>query len=98
MKLPQLLPWRMPERVGWRDHAVGAAMALVYVAWLLTGARSLGFPRDEGTYFRAGADYFRWVRDVFEKGSEAFSQGAIDNAWGLNHEHPALMKTLLRRV
>ena len=91
MKLP---PLRFPEKIGWRDHLVGAALALVYSAWLLTGARSLGFPRDEGTYFRAGSDYIGWYRMLVERGTDAFKQSAIDSAWAANHEHPALMKTL----
>jgi 4-amino-4-deoxy-L-arabinose transferase-like glycosyltransferase len=91
VKLPSLT---FPEKVGWRDHLVGALLAVVYVAWLLTGARSLGFPRDEGVYFHAASDYIRWYRMLFEHGTDAFSRGAIDSAWGLNHEHPVLMKTL----
>lgn len=91
MKLPKLA---LPERVGWRDHVIAGAMALVYVVWLLAGARRLGFPRDEGMYFRAGSDYFRWYRMLWDHGGEALSRSAIDSAWSFNHEHPALMKTL----
>jgi hypothetical protein len=91
VKLPSL---RLPSRVGWRDHVIGALLALAYVAWLLAGARALGFPRDEGTYFRAGADYFRWWHLLFERGREALQQGAIDAAFNVNAEHPPLMKTL----
>ncbi len=93
MKLALPSP-RLPAAVGWRDHAIGASMALAYVGWLLTGARALGFPRDEGVYFRAGADYIRWYRTLFERGADALHQGTIDSMWGMNHEHPALMKTL----
>lgn len=88
-------PWlSLPDRIGWRDHGIGAAMAAFYVTWLLAGARSLGFPRDEGVYFRAGSSYFRWYRLVWDHGREAFARGPIDAAFGDNHEHPALMKTL----
>jgi 4-amino-4-deoxy-L-arabinose transferase-like glycosyltransferase len=73
---------RFPERIGWRDHILGAALGLAYLAWLLATVRSLGFPRDEGIYFRAGSDYARWWRMLFERGGDAL------------HEHPALMKTL----
>ncbi|HLK37853.1 MAG TPA: glycosyltransferase family 39 protein, partial [Polyangiaceae bacterium] len=62
--------------------------------WLLATARSLGFPRDEGFYFRAAHDYAGWWRLLLERGHDALSQGAIDAAWSNNHEHPALMKTL----
>jgi 4-amino-4-deoxy-L-arabinose transferase-like glycosyltransferase len=92
VKLPSAL--RLPSRIGWRDHAIGAVVALVYVVWLLTGVRALGFPRDEGVYFRAGADYFRWWHSLLEHGREALQQGAIDAAFNNNHEHPPLMKTL----
>jgi len=92
VKLPAAL--RLPSRVGWRDHAIGALLALVYVVWLIPGARVLGFPRDEGIYFRAGADYFRWWHSLLERGREALQQGAIDGAFSINHEHPPLMKTL----
>ena len=96
MKLPsslhRLLP--LPSRIGWRDHAIGALLGLVYFVWLLSTARSLGFPRDEGMYFRAATDYVGWWRAVLEHGQEALKQGAIDGAWSDNHEHPVLMKTL----
>jgi len=90
---PRLLA--LPARVGWRDHVIGLAMAAAYTLWLLSGARSLGFPRDEGTYFRAGNDYFRWYRLLWDHGfKEATRPGAIESSFSNNHEHPALMKTL----
>jgi hypothetical protein len=64
------------------------------VAWLVAGAHSLGFPRDEGLYFRAGSDYMRWIRLLVEKPAAALEQGAIDSSWSINHEHPGLMKAL----
>jgi 4-amino-4-deoxy-L-arabinose transferase-like glycosyltransferase len=92
MKRPSL---SLPERVGWRDHVIGFAMALVYVGWLLSGARVLGFPRDEGTYFHAASDYFRWYRLLWDHGfKDATRPGVIESSWSTNHEHPALMKTL----
>jgi 4-amino-4-deoxy-L-arabinose transferase-like glycosyltransferase len=84
----------LPDRVGWRDHAIGATLGLAYLVWLLVTARSLGFPRDEGVYFHAGTEYARWWRSIFERGAEAFRQGPIDAAFSANHEHPPLMKTL----
>jgi hypothetical protein len=91
LKLPA---WKLPERIGWRDHVLGAVLGLVYVAWLLATARSLGFPRDEGVYFRAGAAYWGWWHSLLEHGAQALDRGAIDAAFGQNPEHPALMKTL----
>jgi hypothetical protein len=80
--------------IGWRDHVVGAGLGLAYVVWLVATARSLGFPRDEGVYFRAATDYVRWWRMLFDSAHDALQQGAIDAAWSDNHEHPPLMKTL----
>jgi len=91
VKVPSI---RMPDRIGWRDHAIGAGLGAVYLVWLVVTARSLGFPRDEGVYFHAGSEYARWWRALFERGSEMLQQGAIDSAFSANHEHPSLMKTL----
>ncbi|MGH7293542.1 MAG: ArnT family glycosyltransferase [Polyangiaceae bacterium] len=91
MRLPSL---HLPERIGWRDHLIGAGLGLVYVVWLLATARSLGFPRDDGVYFHAGAEYFRWWRLLFDNAHDALQRGAIDGAFGANHEHPTLMKML----
>ena len=91
MKLPS---FRLPERIGWRDHVIGALLGLAYVLALLSTARTIGFVRDEGVYFRAATNYVGWLRLLLEHGRSALSQGAIDGPWGDNHEHPALMKTL----
>jgi 4-amino-4-deoxy-L-arabinose transferase-like glycosyltransferase len=84
----------IPDRIGWRDHVIGVGLGAAYLVWLLATARSLGFPRDEGVYFRAASDYVGWWVMLFEHGRDALQQGAIDSAWSINHEHPALMKTL----
>jgi 4-amino-4-deoxy-L-arabinose transferase-like glycosyltransferase len=84
----------LPERIGWRDHLVGAGLGLAYLAWLLATARAVGFPRDESFYFHAATQYGGWWRMLFERTHDALEQGAIDSAWGYNHEHPALMKSL----
>jgi 4-amino-4-deoxy-L-arabinose transferase-like glycosyltransferase len=73
---------------------VGAALAALYVAWLLATARSLGFPRDEGFYFHAARDYSRWFELLWTRPEMAFQPAAVDGSWGYNHEHPALMKSL----
>ncbi len=95
MKISSLLARaRLPDRIGWRDHVIGAALGVAYVLVLLATARSIGFVRDEGVYFRAATNYVNWWRSVFERGADAMTQGAIDGPWSDNHEHPALMKTL----
>jgi hypothetical protein len=95
MKLGLRWPeWRLPDRVGWRDHVIGAALGLAYVLWLVATARSLGFPRDEGVYFHAGESYVRWWRLLLTTPHEALKPNVIDGAWSFNSEHPPLMKTL----
>lgn len=84
----------LPESIGWRDHAIGLTLGIAYFVWLLATARSLGFPRDEGLYFRAATDYALWWLSLIDHGADALKRNAIDSAWSINHEHPALMKTL----
>ncbi|HVJ94858.1 MAG TPA: glycosyltransferase family 39 protein, partial [Labilithrix sp.] len=76
------------------DHLVGGGLGLVYVIWLLSTARSLGFSRDEGFYFAASSEYERWYHLLFTTPSKAFERAAIDQSWASNHEHPSLMKSL----
>jgi hypothetical protein len=85
---------RLPRRIGWRDHGIGAALGTAYVVALLATARSIGFTRDESFYFRAATSYFGWWHMLFARGVDALAQSAIDGAWSDNHEHPALVKTL----
>ncbi|WP_394844336.1 glycosyltransferase family 39 protein [Pendulispora brunnea] len=95
MNEPKRFSWaKFPESIGWRDHAVGAALFVAYVIWLLITARSLGFPRDESFYFHAGQSYARWFDQLVAHPKAAMERGAIDGAWGYNHEHPSLMKSL----
>ena len=83
-----------PEAIGPIDHLVGALLGLVYVVWLQATARTLGFGRDEGVYFHAGADYARWFELLLKSPRRAIERSAIDPLWTNNHEHPALMKSL----
>jgi 4-amino-4-deoxy-L-arabinose transferase-like glycosyltransferase len=85
---------RWPDRIGWRDHALGAAFGAAYLLTLLATAGGIGIARDESFYFRAANSYLSWWQLLFERGSAALSQSAIDGPWSDNHEHPALMKTL----
>lgn len=81
-------------RIDWRDHATGGGLGVLYVAWLLSTARTLGFSRDEGFYFRAGRQYSRWFDLLLSKPHEAFESRTIDSIFSYNHEHPILMKSL----
>lgn len=76
------------------DHAIGLAIGIVYVGWLLATSHELGFPRDEGFYFHAASDYARWFDMLFNHTAQAFERSTIDGIWSENHEHPALMKSL----
>jgi 4-amino-4-deoxy-L-arabinose transferase-like glycosyltransferase len=85
---------KLPEKIGWRDQVIALLLAAVYVSWLLATARSLGFARDEGFYFRASAEYARWFNLLFDKPGQAIERPVVDASWASNHEHPALMKSL----
>ncbi len=85
---------KLPDKLGWRDQVIALVLGAIYVSWLLATARSLGFARDEGFYFRAASDYARWFELLLRSPSSALQRGAIDASWGTNHEHPALMKSL----
>jgi 4-amino-4-deoxy-L-arabinose transferase-like glycosyltransferase len=87
-----LAPW--PKTIGHRDRAIALLFALVYIAFLLGTVRTLGFPRDEGFYFRASHDYVGFWLLLFREPKLALTQGAIDAHFSYNHEHPALMKSL----
>ena len=86
--------FKLPGKIGWRDQLIGALLAITYITWLLATARSLGFPRDEGTYFRAATRYASWFKLLFEHSSSAMDPRTVDSSWVDNHEHPALMKSL----
>lgn len=75
-------------------HAVGAVLCLGYVFLLARTAHNLGFARDEGFYFRASTEYARWFELLVRNRTEALTRGAVDRYWSINHEHPALMKSL----
>jgi mRNA-degrading endonuclease HigB of HigAB toxin-antitoxin module len=76
------------------DAAVALALASGYVAWLVRGARTLGYARDEGFYFQAANGYGRWFEALLSDRHAALERRAVDAAWATNHEHPALIKSL----
>ena len=76
------------------DQMVGILLGASYVAWLVLTTRSLGFSRDEGFYFYTASEYARWFELLFSHPAAALQQSAIDPIWEVNHEHPALMKSL----
>ncbi len=76
------------------DTLIGGGIAFLYVGWLLTTARGLGFSRDEGFYFSASGEYERWFKILLSTPGKAFERPVIDQIWTSNHEHPSLMKSL----
>ncbi len=81
------------------DRLIALALAVATFLALALTEGGVGFPRDEGVYFRAADDYAAWYVDVveaFKHGHplEAFRDAAIVRRFENNHEHPVLMKTL----
>lgn len=75
-----------------RDHAVGAALGLIYVLVLLLTAPDLAMSRDESFYAHAAKRYTAWVARLVEDPAVTLQDDSIDRAWGYNWEHPPLMK------
>lgn len=76
------------------DRWLALGLAALYCALLVWTARDLGYARDEGFYFRASESYAGWVQLLLRAPSEALERRAVDAAWGVNPEHPPLLKTL----
>jgi hypothetical protein len=81
------------RNVGWRDHLVGVALCVAYVALLLATSSNLGMARDEGFYVVAAENYATWFELLWDDSSAALEQGAIDPRWRHISEHPSLMKS-----
>ena len=75
-----------------RDHLIGAALCIGYLALLVGTASDLAMSRDESFYVHAAKSYAGWLEQVFSDPASAFAQESIDRAWGYNWEHPAWMK------
>jgi 4-amino-4-deoxy-L-arabinose transferase-like glycosyltransferase len=78
--------------VTYRDHLLGASLAMFYLAILMLTASDLAMSRDESFYVDASQSYGHWLLFFLEHPKEAAEQAAIDRFWGYNHEHPSLMK------
>ncbi len=78
-----------------REHWIIALIAAAYFAILCATAGSMGFTRDEGYYFKAGDEYWGWVKTLFSsRFFEAFSDAEIQRHMSYNQEHPAFIKLL----
>ncbi len=69
-------------------------LTVAYCWWLLSTVHTLGYARDEGFYFQAADAYLKWFRLLWEDPSAALERSNIDRYWTVNHEHPALIKSL----
>lgn len=73
---------------------VALALGLLTVVLLARGHREVGYVRDEGIYFDASRSYAAWVVEVASEPSRVGDRKLRDRHFAVNHEHPALMKTL----
>jgi hypothetical protein len=69
-------------------------LGLLTVVLLARGHRDVGYARDEGIYFDASRSYAAWVVAVAKDPSRVSDRKLRDQRFAINHEHPALMKTL----
>jgi 4-amino-4-deoxy-L-arabinose transferase-like glycosyltransferase len=76
------------------DTVIALAIAAAFTALLLRTAGDLGYARDEGFYFVAAGRYAAWFQQLAADWRAAIDRRAVDAAWSVNHEHPALIKSL----
>ena len=69
-------------------------LGTAYVLVLLATAKDLGYARDEGFYFQAAESYSHWFALLLDDPGAAIQRQAVERYWSLNHEHPALIKSL----
>jgi 4-amino-4-deoxy-L-arabinose transferase-like glycosyltransferase len=75
-----------------RDHLIGVALCVGYVALLVATAQDLAMSRDESFYVHAAKSYGSWISQFLSDPLMAMSRERIDRAWAYNWEHPAWMK------
>jgi hypothetical protein len=78
--------------LGRTQWALAVVLGLLTVVLLSIGHRDVGYVRDEGIYFDASRSYAGWVAQLAREPGEALRAQTRDNAFAINHEHPALMK------
>ncbi len=76
------------------DRVLSTLLFFGYLVLLLSTVRDLGYARDEGFYFQAARSYESWFELLGSDFRRALEPATIDRYWGVNHEHPALMKSL----
>lgn len=80
--------------IGWRDHLLGLALCVSYVALLLATSTDLAMSRDEGFYVEAAQRYGVWLELLVEDPDRALQREVISapQHWAYNNEHPSLAK------
>jgi len=76
-----------------RDWLIAIILASAALS-ILVSTTQVGFPRDEGFYFRFSSIYQGWFSELWHGDDEAFEQERIDAVWKNNREHPPLAKSL----
>ena len=80
------------RRLNRKDHVIGAALFVAYVAILVSTEPDLAMSRDESFYVHAAKNAARWLTELFVNPAAALGQESIDAAWRYNWEHPGWMK------
>jgi 4-amino-4-deoxy-L-arabinose transferase-like glycosyltransferase len=83
-----------PAALDRKDAVIAVSLASVYLAALLTTADGLGYARDEGFYYHAARALESFFALFGEPGVDPWSRAVTDRYFGVNHEHPVLMKLL----
>ena len=83
----------MSRDIGGRDHLLGLAFCISYVALLLVSSAELGMSRDEGFYVEAANRYGVWFEQLADDAGTATTREAVERGWNYNHEHPSLVKS-----
>jgi 4-amino-4-deoxy-L-arabinose transferase-like glycosyltransferase len=78
----------------WVDRGVAAALFGAVLVGLVKSAAAIGYARDEGFYFHAASVYGRFFEALRLHGAKALERPFVDGVFRVNHEHPALMKSL----
>jgi hypothetical protein len=74
--------------------AIGMLLGTAVALLLALGHRQVGYARDEGMYFDASRSYAAWFGELVRQPGTALSRGERDRRFRVNHEHPALLKSL----
>jgi 4-amino-4-deoxy-L-arabinose transferase-like glycosyltransferase len=88
---------RLPSWLG-SPRLLAALLGVLTVLLLLRGEPQIGYVRDEGVYFEASRHYAAWVMRWLDEDDETSASAKAntpeirDRYFGINHEHPALMK------